>query len=552
MQNLPARTSPLGLALVGWLLLVPSACTPGEPKPIDLTSGTGGSRGGAGDKGGQTGSGAGGSDSQDPGSNGGSAGSADPGGASTPGGGAPGQGAGSDGGAADGPAVPPPPQGAPLPLPMVVTQHFSNQGWFADDVLGATFKPGVAIIKQVPSTSGPCAARPGGARGACLEVSYTPPPGHVPPATGGWVGVYFLGTLRQAHLDANPPARPGDPNWGLEAGLPVAKGATKISFYAAGASAGSRLTFRAGTDKDGFVLPEKVEPLETTWVKYSLPFAGAQYEGGVIGAFAWVWKDTAQPVTFYLDDVAWEAGEPHEYPPEAPTAMPNGQREFIFINQCPQTLFVGAFGDPVPAGGGFRLEPNQRHTITVPNAVWTGRFWGRTDCAFDAGGAGTCSTGDCGRGLLCGGATGRTPATLAEFTLSPGGPNPDFYDLSLVDGYNLPMAITPVAGTFKKRPGVAYDCLSPHCTSDLNLTCPGELQFKNGAGSTVGCLSACERFKTDRFCCAGAHDTPETCPPFDASRTFKAACPTAYSYAYDDGTSTFTCQGEDYAIWFCP
>jgi hypothetical protein len=45
---------------------------------------------------------------------------------------------------------------------------------------------------------------------------------------------------------------------------------------------------------------------------------------------------------------------------------------------------------------------------------------------------------------------------------------------------------------------------------------------------------------------------PRHLPALHFSRTFKAACPTAYSYAYDDATSTFTCKGEDYAIWFCP
>lgn len=46
-----------------------------------------------------------------------------------------------------------------------------------------------------------------------------------------------------------------------------------------------------------------------------------------------------------------------------------------------------------------------------------------------------------------GGAGGKPPATLAEFQLAGFG-GKDFYDISLVDGYNLPMRITPVAGTF--------------------------------------------------------------------------------------------------------
>ncbi|KHN41892.1 Pathogenesis-related protein 5 [Glycine soja] len=36
------------------------------------------------------------------------------------------------------------------------------------------------------------------------------------------------------------------------------------------------------------------------------------------------------------------------------------------------------------------------------------------------------------------------------------------------------------------------------------------------------------------------------------SQMFKSVCPKAYSYAYDDATSTFTCSGADYTITFCP
>lgn len=35
------------------------------------------------------------------------------------------------------------------------------------------------------------------------------------------------------------------------------------------------------------------------------------------------------------------------------------------------------------------------------------------------------------------------------------------------------------------------------------------------------------------------------------SKMFKSACPRSYSYAYNDGTSTFTCSGADYTITFC-
>lgn len=228
----------------------------------------------------------------------------------------------------------------------------------------------------------------------------------------------------------------------------------------------------------------------------------------------------------------------------------NKVRELVVINKCQQPVWV-ALGtqQAVPEGGGFRLDSGQMRTITMPTGKWSGRLWGRTGCVVEGAGL-RCATGDCGGQLGCGLVGGKTPATLAEITYS-GDSGPDFYDLSLVDGYNLPMAMAPLPGSFTRSSGAAFDCGSPSCVSDLNATCPTDLQVLVG-GKVVGCLSACEKYGTDEFCCRGAFDRPETCPPFAASKIFKAACPTSYSYAYDDATSTFTCKGEDYAVWFCP
>ncbi|GMN39267.1 hypothetical protein TIFTF001_008493 [Ficus carica] len=41
----------------------------------------------------------------------------------------------------------------------------------------------------------------------------------------------------------------------------------------------------------------------------------------------------------------------------------------------------------------------------------------------------------------------------------------------------------------------------------------------------------------------GDFNNPETCPPTEYSRIFEEKCPLAYSYAYDDKNSTFTCSG---------
>jgi hypothetical protein len=71
---------------------------------------------------------------------------------------------------------------------------------------------------------------------------------------------------------------------------------------------------------------------------------------------------------------------------------------------------------------------------------WAGRFWGRTGCNFNQNGQGHCATGDCGDKLQCNGAGGVPPATLVEVTLRGSG-GQDFYDVSLVDGFNIPVQV---------------------------------------------------------------------------------------------------------------
>ncbi|KAK9931227.1 hypothetical protein M0R45_018513 [Rubus argutus] len=60
-------------------------------------------------------------------------------------------------------------------------------------------------------------------------------------------------------------------------------------------------------------------------------------------------------------------------------------------------------------------------------------------------------------------------------------------------------------------------------------------------------------FYDPQYCCTGDHGTRETCPPTDYSMIFKSQCPQAYSYAYDDKSTSFTCNGgPNYLVTFCP
>lgn len=201
--------------------------------------------------------------------------------------------------------------------------------------------------------------------------------------------------------------------------------------------------------------------------------------------------------------------------------------------------------------GGFKLEPYRSHTVTFDDA-WGGRLWARTGC-----GSGPCETGDCGGGRLhCNGAGGIPPVSLMEITFD-GHAGLDFYDISLVDGFNVPMSMTPIPGTYDNRRGSKYYCKTASCATNINNICPAkQMKVYGKAGGVVACKSACMAFNTDRFCCRRNFGTPDKCPPFMYSKAFKAACPDAYSYAYDDHKSTFTCRGRwgmktAYKVKFC-
>ncbi|KAK1279306.1 hypothetical protein QJS04_geneDACA023001 [Acorus gramineus] len=199
---------------------------------------------------------------------------------------------------------------------------------------------------------------------------------------------------------------------------------------------------------------------------------------------------------------------------------------FNVVNKCSHTVWAAA----VP-GGGQQLNPGQSWTLNVPAGTAGARVWARTGCSFDGSGNGHCQTGDCGGVLECT-AYGSLPNTLAEYSLNQFN-NLDLYDISLVDGFNVPMDFGPTS-----RGG----CDDVRCAADVNGQCPGVLRVPGG------CNNPCTVFKTDEYCCNSG-----SCSPTDYSRYFKGLCPDAYSYPKDDATSTFTCAaGSNYQVVFCP
>lgn len=174
------------------------------------------------------------------------------------------------------------------------------------------------------------------------------------------------------------------------------------------------------------------------------------------------------------------------------------------------------------------------------------------------------------------------PTTLAEFTLDAGDGH-TYYDLSLVDGYNLPIAIQMLPetnGSFQRIPqrltnpscvGTVGEAHAPgynpyptfpnflgttardplqfekqETLSDIAQWCPWDLQTSSATSPSGGvyvypdgqvdrpafdpCLSACAKYNRPADCCTGAYDSPSSCSPSTYSKMAKAVCPDAYSY----------------------
>lgn len=196
---------------------------------------------------------------------------------------------------------------------------------------------------------------------------------------------------------------------------------------------------------------------------------------------------------------------------------------------------------------------------------------------------------------------GNPPATLAEFNLAGGvSASQNFIDISLVDGYNIPVGLTYIADPTSNLTAPPANLVSPACIattgylSSPNRTgtdytndtypmpyessqtnahvghwCPWSLQTpeppKPGDGiypypdDNVArpvfdpCLSACHKSGSAKACCTGDYATPDKCPRSDYSRAAKAVCPDAYSYPYDDTASTFVIPGGGgWSVTFCP
>ena len=183
----------------------------------------------------------------------------------------------------------------------------------------------------------------------------------------------------------------------------------------------------------------------------------------------------------------------------------DGQTTIVFVNRCAET--VEARGSDLEAvlvlPGDFVCQDIGGAEEELPSK----RYWG-----------------------FIGTDPGAEHHTLAEFTFNTDFNDFDWYNISHVDAFNLPMQIVPV---------LRDDCDTLTCADDLVLGCPEVGQFYDEAGDLVACVSP------DR-------DNGES-----AVAQYFEACDDAYAWSGDDQNGedpspVRACAGEDWDIVFCP
>ena len=178
-------------------------------------------------------------------------------------------------------------------LPFYVSDEYVPAGFMGDSMASMT---AITVGHDVTQCKLP---RQSGVGGDCYKVTWAP---SLPDGGAAWAGVYW-----------QSPAN----NWGAHPGKAISPGATKVSFYAAGAVGGESIQLCAGGINsngtsatlpygDTFSVKHPAIALTTTWTQYEVSLAGTSYTD-VLGAFCWVAStNSTESITFYIDDLKWE------------------------------------------------------------------------------------------------------------------------------------------------------------------------------------------------------------------------------------------------------
>lgn len=150
-----------------------------------------------------------------------------------------------------------------------------------------------------------------------------------------------------------------------------------------------------------------------------------------------------------------------------------------------QTYLLAGYTGGTPSSNSITI-PDNSATNSSPK-LWSGGFGGRTGCSF-TGNVISCNTADCGDdGTGMGGCSlGQgfaAPATQVEPTFLV--KTPDSYDVTIINGFNVPMSFTPSVTTGSSNP---YDCGVPGNQSSTNYT---DVLYSTVTPAPTGTLGGC-------------------------------------------------------------
>lgn len=289
------------------------------------------------------------------------------------------------------------------------------------------------------------------------------------------------------------------------------------------------------------------------------------------------------------------AGDPHE------------SRRLRIVNGChsnPLWIAHAAGGGQGPDRQDVKIDPLAYFDFSTADGLAAARYWPKMACD-EAGGS--CAIGDSGgpsescviRHPWGDDYSHCAPPVDTKFEASfgingepcnpmaPGGTQMrgcDYVDMSLVDGFTLPVKLQIYGDCTDSRHGETVqtiDCSElslQQCPTDEVLTAAGmtvNLQAVNPKTKQVaGCYSPCMRLVDDKwtaehsaptdpraqwYCCPTPPISPAQCRTGPVASTqyvnlIKSKCPGAYSYSYDDGSGLLRCSASTmYVLTFlCP
>jgi hypothetical protein len=183
----------------------------------------------------------------------------------------------------------------------------------------------------------------------------------------------------------------------------------------------------------------------------------------------------------------------------------DGETTLVFINHCART--VSFAGSDIEGGV---LAPGAAQCVDIGTAIEplsSKRYWG-----------------------FSGDDPGAEHHSLAEFTFNTDFNDFDWYNISYVDAFNLPLQIAPLARS---------SCKTLTCATNFLEGCPDVGKDENASGEVVACVNV-ERNDGNN----------------PVARYFEA-CDDAYAWSGDDQNGddpspVRACAGEDWNIVFCP